>query len=63
MPADGAAELRAVEGHRGGEAAALHPEQVRPLRVALCERARGEVERHHAAGYGGLHAGRVGGAR
>ena len=28
MPADGAAELRAVEGHRGGEAAALHPEQV-----------------------------------
>ena len=28
VPADGAAELRAVEGHRGGEAAALHPEQV-----------------------------------
>ena len=26
--ANGAAELRAVEGHRGGEAAALHPEQV-----------------------------------
>ena len=28
VPADGAAELRAVEGHREGEAAALHPEQV-----------------------------------
>ena len=28
LPADGAAELRAVEGHRGGQAAALHPEQV-----------------------------------
>ena len=28
VPANGAAELRAVEGHRGGEAAALHPEQV-----------------------------------
>ena len=55
VPADGAAELRAVEGHRGGEAAALHPEQVGPLRVALRERACGEVERHHAAGHGGLH--------
>ena len=63
VPADGAAELRAVEGHRGGEAAALHPEQVGPLRVALRERARGEVERDHASGHGGLHAGRVGGAR
>ena len=30
---------------------------------ALRERVRGEVERHHAAGHGGLHAGRVGGAR
>ena len=30
---------------------------------ALRERARGEVERDHAAGHGGLHAGRVGGAR
>ena len=38
---------------------ALHPEQVR----SLCERARGEVEHHHAAGHGGLHAGSVGGAR
>ena len=28
-----------------------------------CERARGEVERNHASGHGGLHAGRVGGAR
>ena len=28
---------------------------------ALRERVRGEVERHHAAGHGGLHAGRVGG--
>ena len=28
-----------------------------------CEGARGEVERHHAARHGGLHAGRVGGAR
>ena len=63
VPANGAAELRAVEGHRGGEAAALHPEQVGPLRVALRERARGEVERHHAARHGGLHAGRVGDAR
>ncbi|KAM7455064.1 hypothetical protein BLSTO_04181 [Blastocystis sp. subtype 1] len=27
------------------------------------ERARGEIERDHAAGHGGLHAGRVGGAR
>ena len=63
LPADGAAELRAVEGHRGGEAAALHPEQVGPLRVALREYARGEVERHHASWHGGLHAGRVGGAR
>ena len=63
VPADGAAGLHAVEGHRGGEAAALHPEQVGPLRVALRERARGEVERHHASGHGGLHAGRVGGAR
>ena len=63
VPADGAAELRAVEGHRGGEAAALHPEQVGPLRVALRERARGEDERDHAAWHGGLHAGRVGGAR
>ena len=26
------------------------------------ECARGEIERHHAAGHGGLHAGRVGGA-
>ena len=59
VPADGAAELRAMEGHRGGEAAALHPKQV----GWLCERARGEVERDHAAGHGGLHAGRVGGAR
>ncbi len=59
MPADGAAELRAVEGHRGGEAAALHPEQV----GWLCEGARGEVERNHASGHGGIHAGRVGGAR
>ena len=63
VPADGAADLRAVEGHRGGEATALHPEQVGLLRVALRERARGEVERHHASGHGGIHAGRVSGAR
>ena len=30
---------------------------------ALRERARGEVERDHVSGHGGLHAGRVGGAR
>ena len=30
---------------------------------ALRERARGEVERGHVSGHGGLHAGRVRGAR
>ena len=58
VSAEDAAELRTVEGHRGGEAAALPPEQ-----VGSCEGAHGEVEGHDAAGHGGLHAGRVGGAR
>ena len=58
VSAEDAAELRTVEGYRGGEAAALPPEQ-----VGSCEGAHGEVEDHDAAGHGGLHAGRVAGAR
>ena len=37
LPTDGAAEYHVVEGHRGGQAAALHPEHVGPLRITLRE--------------------------
>lgn len=63
LPADGAAGRGSVREPADGEAAALRTEQVGSLRVALCERACGAQQRDHAAGHGGLHAGRVGGAR